>query len=187
MIKYRDKSNRNPLHDVPRDLFLPPVVKPGRSRVRMPCQLLHVLVRKPCRTRSAFAVTRNERGDSRDCNPTSFNRRLTRSQVRFEVVAVPDYFCVRPLRIRNNGDPLASPAIPAASTYASIKPSRSCRTGMSLDFPPFSRNRSAYRCRSCGESPIRSLATTPALEAVWASAARIARSRRPTTCWYHWT
>jgi hypothetical protein len=36
-------SNRNLLHDVPRDLLLPPVVQPGRSRLGVTCEVLHVL------------------------------------------------------------------------------------------------------------------------------------------------
>ena len=39
------KSNRNPLHDVPRHLFLPPVVKPGRSWLGVPGQILHIFER----------------------------------------------------------------------------------------------------------------------------------------------
>src|SRR3954453_987111 len=38
-------SNRNPLDDVPRHPLLPPVVKPGRPRLRMPGQVLHILQR----------------------------------------------------------------------------------------------------------------------------------------------
>jgi hypothetical protein len=34
--KAHTPSNRNPLHNVPRYLFLPPVVKPGRSRLGVP-------------------------------------------------------------------------------------------------------------------------------------------------------
>ena len=36
---------RNPLHDIPRHLFLPPVVKPRRSRAAVPGQVLHILKR----------------------------------------------------------------------------------------------------------------------------------------------
>jgi hypothetical protein len=51
-----------------------------------------------------IAVTRNECGDSRDGNPASFSRRFTSSQIRFDVMPLPDSFFVRPLPIRNNGD-----------------------------------------------------------------------------------
>ena len=81
--------------------------RPGTARPR---------AESPGVSRSVIAVTRNECGDSRAGNPASFSRRLTSSQIRFEVMAVPDSFRVRPLPIRNNGDSLASPAMPAAST-----------------------------------------------------------------------
>jgi hypothetical protein len=42
-------SDRNPLDDVPRDFFLSPFVKPGRSQRRVPGQVLNIFQRHPLR------------------------------------------------------------------------------------------------------------------------------------------
>ena len=54
-------------------------------------------------------LTRNECGDSRNGSPASLSRRLTRSQIRFDVIALLDSSHVRPLPTRNNSQSLFSP------------------------------------------------------------------------------
>ena len=57
---YLRLSNRNPLHNISRYPLLPPVVKPGRSRLRVPGQILNIFDATPCVKRSVMAVTRKE-------------------------------------------------------------------------------------------------------------------------------
>ena len=97
--------------------FLPPVVKPGRSRLRVPGQVLHVLQRH---------ALRQQIGDRR--HPERMRRQPRRQPGIFQppldqlanplrcVSGFADSFRVRPFDARNNGESLASPAMPAAST-----------------------------------------------------------------------
>jgi hypothetical protein len=73
--------NRNPFHDVPRHLLLPPVVKSRGARIGMAGQMLH-LFERDTRSRSfVFTATRNECGDNREGKEALLRRRFIMRQI----------------------------------------------------------------------------------------------------------
>ena len=126
-------------------------------------QVLHVLKRGTfCSKRSVTVVTRNECGEKCPGKPALFSRRFIIRQMSIPVIA----FLVSVFVLRYAVRKRRPSVIWAASMYSRRNCSRSCRTGISRDLPPFSEKRSEYCAPSCLRLLRVSLATAPTRAAV---------------------
>src|SRR5512135_2087931 len=87
-----------------------------------------------CSRRSVTVVTRNECGEKWPGNPAAFSRRFIMRQMSIAVIA----FLVSAFVLRYAVRKRRPSPIWAASIYSRRNCSRSCRTGISRDLPPFS-------------------------------------------------